>query len=116
MGKFFTDKDTKKILQDALAGGAAGGIATTVMNPIENIQIRQIQNRKLVGAPVSISLIAKELFLEGKKGTSGLRGILKGLSKGLYQGTGTKLLKVVPTMALTFPIYQIVVKSIAKKK
>lgn len=80
----------KKPLKDVAIGAAAGTAATLGTMPLEIIQIQQATG-PLKGKP----------FLEVARHILKNEGI-----KGFYSGTGTKLLKVAPTTALTFATYE----------
>ena len=91
-------KDKKKdtALKDMLTGAVAGTIATTATMPLENIQITQVAQGPMRGK--SFIEVAKSLTKEKK----------------LWMGTGTKLLKVAPTMGLTFAAYELLKPKVNK--
>lgn len=73
-----------------LTGAIAGTVATSATMPLENIQINQAaKGSKYYG----------KSFLEVAKGITG--------EGKLWTGTGTKLMKVAPTMGLTFAVYEL---------
>jgi hypothetical protein len=98
--KRFVNKSplAKKMLQ----GGAAGGAATLAVMPIDTISDTQKQWRNTKDQPelthTSKSFLATAKELAHPKIREGAQG---GVSP-FYAGAGGKLLKVIPSMALTF--------------
>ena len=83
-------KSPEKTFKDMLTGALAGTIATSVTMPLENIQINQAsQGSKYYG----------------KRFADVAKGLLE--EKKLWVGTGSKLLKVAPTMGITFAAYEL---------
>jgi len=83
-------EENKKALKDIGLGAVAGTVATLATMPLELIQIQQATG-KMKGKPfltVAKHILRNEGF------------------KGFYSGTGTKLLKVAPTTAITFATYE----------
>jgi len=72
-----------------LAGAGAGLISTSATMPLENIQINQATRPKQ-----PFTKLVKDMYKEEGLGA-------------FYKGTGVKLLKVVPTMGLTFGAYEL---------
>lgn len=83
-------KEKGKTFKDALMGASAGTVATVITKPLENIEYN-IANRG--------SKYFKRPWLEVAK------GLYK--DKALWSGTGSKLLKVAPTMGITFAVYEL---------
>ena len=83
------EKKKEHTFKDMLTGALSGTIATTATMPLENIQITQVAQGPMRGK--SFLQVAKSLAKE----------------KNLWMGTGTKLLKVAPTMGLTFATYEL---------
>lgn len=83
-------KSADKTFKDMLTGALAGTLATSATMPLENIQINQAsQGSKYYG----------QKFMDVAK------GLVK--EKKLWVGTGSKLLKVAPTMGITFGAYEL---------
>lgn len=105
-------KDTEKSLshttRNAIAGGLSGAIATAATLPLETIQIKESIDTR------GKKDIIKSLYEEGKGSATGARGVIKGIGR-FYKGIDTKLLKVVPTMAITFPTYQYIAHKLESK-
>jgi len=78
-----------KTVNDLLTGAVAGTIATAATMPLEIIQINQATKERQ-----PVLNIVKQIYK-----TEGLPGFYKGLS--------TKILKVAPTMGLTFATYEL---------
>lgn len=79
-----------KTFKNALTGAAAGTLATTLTMPLENIQINQASEGSRY---------------YGKKFWDVAKGLAK--EKKLWVGTGSKLIKVAPTMGITFAAYEL---------
>lgn len=90
--------EKRKTFKDALTGAAAGSAATLATMPLEIIQIQQ-STGPLKGK--SFMNVAKRIYAK-----EGLRGF--------YTGTGTKLLKVAPTTAITFAAYELLKSQLNK--
>lgn len=90
-------KKEDRTWRDALVGAIAGSTATALTMPLENIQINQAaKGSKYFRKPVLD--VAKGLLSEGS----------------LWAGTGSKLLKVAPTMGITFAVYELLKKQLNK--
>ena len=90
------EKKKDHTFKDMLTGALAGSLATTATMPLENIQITQVARGPMHGK--SFLEVAKSLAAERK----------------LWMGTGTKLMKVAPTMGLTFAAYELLKPQISK--
>ena len=100
-------KTVRKIMKPEMAkkvigGGLAGGISTLAIMPIDTISDTQKQWRNTRGEPelnrTSHSFLATAKELAHPK----IREGAQGGPKPFYAGAGGKLLKVMPSMALTF--------------
>jgi hypothetical protein len=91
-------KEKGKTYKDALTGAAAGTTATLATMPLEIIQIQQ-----------STGPLKGKSFLNVAKNIYAKEGI-----RGFYTGTGTKLLKVAPTTAITFAAYELLKSHLGK--
>jgi len=78
-----------KTYEDALTGAAAGSFATVVTRPLEVIEQNVTTQGKYFKKP----------WLEVAK------GLYK--DKALFSGLGPKLIKVAPTMGITFAAYEL---------
>ena len=83
------DSERSKGEKQFIAGAGAGLISTSVTMPLENIQINQATRLKQ-----PFTKLVKDMYK-----TEGLGAF--------YKGTGVKLLKVVPTMGITFGAYEL---------
>ena len=119
-------KTQKNSLSDAIAGGLAGGIGTTLTHSLENVQISQSSKpgaalskftkmynkgvKKLVTKPGHIAKTFKFIPEPLYKFLGGIG------TKGISRGLPVKLMKVIPTMAITFPVYQYLSHKLSKTK
>lgn len=79
----------KDSLKDALMGATAGSIATLATRPLENIEYNISTQGKYFKKP----------WIEVAKGLAE--------DKALWSGAGSKLLKVAPSMGITFAAYEL---------
>jgi len=82
-------KERSKSEKQFLAGAGAGLVSTSITMPLENIQINQATRVKQ-----PFTKLVKDMYKA------------EGLA-AFYKGTGVKLLKVVPTMGITFGAYEL---------
>lgn len=82
-------KKADKTIKDVGLGAAAGSIATVITKPLENIEYNISNSGKYFNKPWAE--VAKGLYKE----------------KGLWSGTGAKLIKVAPSMGITFAAYEL---------
>jgi hypothetical protein len=88
------EKKSHDTWKDLVAGAGAGLVSTTMTMPLENLQINQATRKK---QPV-MDIVKSMYKAEGPA--------------AFYKGIGIKLLKVAPTMALTFATYPLIKKMI----
>jgi len=107
-------------LQSLVPGAVAGTIATSVVMPLDTISDAQKQWRNaaiktteeagLAQAGKSFMNTARELYNPKIRAAANSRGM-----KAFYSGYGGKMLKVVPSMALTYGIASAIEKKIRDK-
>ena len=108
-------------LKHMLAGGAAGFAGTTATHTLENLQIKDVDK------PGQVFKELKKMYRHGAEAKPGfirkitktkhpkLTEVLGGLgTKGIYRSLPLKLLKVVPAMAISLPVYTYVTDKLAK--
>jgi len=123
--KLAKKKKKNQLLSELGAGGAAGAAGTTLTHSLENVQIQQTGSPGKIWRDTAKKM--KTMYREGMASEPGMlrklvgkelpkvEKVLGGLgTKGVYRGLPIKLLKVVPAMAISLPVYSYLSKKFSK--